>query len=373
MYSLSAEKSGWRVEEVHSWLDQGTCIDLIDRLSRTCPRLDTLRVYPAEQQDPPSDQYLAMYPKIAGLKYLRSLTFGVAVLHQELLQALGQLPHLEMLSLRTDQSQRWGDSRDPIRLPDDSFPSLRHLDLHFLNEPAMFRICHIPQLFRGLVSAAIIFEGKPRWGSVVINSRLNRSELAFACLGANSPHLERLTVLTQGDIKSPLKVSLPIINALKLMPLRYLRVGTINFGDRRFNFATLQTPRSEITWEHLLTAVPHLEELHMVTQTLGLEELQLIGRSLPKLCLLVFWEIDLCNAGQPTDVVNATQAITIRCWSYFGSKLHRLGVAGRGAWAPHIPDEPSVLNAARSVVYIIEWGKYYTYQRLDTFMGCGQM
>ncbi|KAG8717585.1 hypothetical protein FRC08_007165 [Ceratobasidium sp. 394] len=345
MYSLSAENRGWRVEEVHSWLDQGTCIDLIDRLSRTCPRLNTLRVYPAEQQDLPSDQCLAMYSKIAGLKHLRSLTFGVAVLHQELLQALGQLPHLEMLSLRADESQCQGDNGDPIRVPDDSFPSLRHLDLHFLNEPAMFRICHLPQLFCGMVSAAIIFEGKPHWGGVMIGGRLNRSELAFACLGANSPRLERLTVLTEGDIESPLEISWPIIIALKLMALRYLRVGTINFGDR-FSFATLQNPRSEITWERLLAAVPHLEELDMVTQKLELEELQLIGRSLPKLRLLVFSEIDLCNAGQPIDVVNANQAITIRCWSYFGSKLRRFG-AGRGVWISHIPDEPSVLNAAR--------------------------
>ncbi|KAG8717586.1 hypothetical protein FRC08_007166 [Ceratobasidium sp. 394] len=356
MYSLSAEKRRSGAREVHSWLDQGTCFKLIDQLSRTCPRLETLRLYPA-QGEHNELQRATLYNNIANLTHLWSFTFSGATVQEELFLVLGRLPHLETLSLRADDSQVQSDFQDTINVPNDSFPSLRHLDLYQLNRSAMSRICSISPLFRRLVSASIISKGKPALLGRVATKSINSPDVIFTCLGANSPRIEHLTILPGWGYQSCLDITWLILDAFKLMPLRYLSVGTINLESRWSH----QNDRPKITWECFLAAVPQLEELHMETKSIEWNELQLLGSWLPNLRLLVFWRIDLCKAEPPTEAINATQPITIRCWSYFGA--HFWGGFRDGRWVPHTPDEPSILNAARSVVYHIE---KYQYRRLWT-------
>ncbi|KAG8774005.1 hypothetical protein FRC12_002201 [Ceratobasidium sp. 428] len=361
------------MDEIHAWLNRDICFGLIDQLTRTCPRLENLHLFPSWGAIKSPVNHTSIYTKavdlvhlirsfksgktaqvpvqiLGRLTFLRSLTFSGAMVHQELFLALGQLPHLETLSLRTDESQFQEKHQEPIIIPNNSFPSLRQLDLYQLNEYTMSRICNIAPLFYHLVSASIMFNGKPSWYDNYYSNHIDRSEVPFACLGANSPHVERLTVLPHGYRSSEVKLSWSIVDKLKRMPLRYLRVGTIELGpDSSSNF-TSEAPQVDWPhrWEDFLSAVSQLEELRMDTKHVSLDELWLIGSRLPKLSLLVFWQVDLRRARAPTETINATQSIVLRSWSYFGADI--APGCPHGFWAACIPDtESSICNAARFV------------------------
>ncbi|KAG9120341.1 hypothetical protein FRC07_004202, partial [Ceratobasidium sp. 392] len=174
----------------------------------------------------------------------------------------------------------------------------------------MARICKLTPIFRRLVSASIIYEGKPRGRDLFrrVIHRYNRSEVAVTCLGANSPHLEYLAVLPEGDGLSTFLISRPIIDKLRLLPLKHLKVGRIKLNiDISLDHSSDDQP----TWENFLAAVPQLEELHMDTNNISSNELQLIGSRLSKLRLLVFWHVGLQEAGQPPQATSATQPIVL--------------------------------------------------------------
>ncbi|KAG8795485.1 hypothetical protein FRC12_013647 [Ceratobasidium sp. 428] len=276
---------------------------------------------------------------------MRSFTFGGRAVLQALFLALGQLPHLEILSLRADESQVQKHLDDPIIVPDYSFPSLRQLDLYQLYASAIARICVIAPLFRRLVSASIIYKGKPSSHGFQFSHRFNRSEVAVTCLGANSPHIEYLTVLPEGECLSEFLVSWSIVDKLRLLPLKYLRVGRINFN---LNVDSEHLGYGWPTWKDLLTAVPQLEELHMDTYCISSNELQLIGSRLPELRLLVFWQVMLQEAGrQPKAASATTQLIVLRSWSYFGG----IQIQGFSDWEPRLPADQSEVYAAARFLY----------------------
>ncbi|KAG8773698.1 hypothetical protein FRC12_002374 [Ceratobasidium sp. 428] len=344
MYSLKAENREGGTQEIHSWLDSETCLGLLDQLSRTCSGLKILRLYPAEFKGASEAQRAFAYKKIGDLTHLRSLTLGGTVLQNELFRVLSQLPYLETLSFRADESQAQENYDEAINIPEDSFPSLRHLNLYQLNESPMSRLCKVPQLFRHLTSAVIVFEGKPHYSGRLVVYRVNRSEVSITSLGANSPSIERLTLLPDGDCTSCFEVSWSAINAFKFMPLRYLSVGSVKLG---FGSGSGDPQNREPVWEDLLAAVPQLEELRMETKRMTVDELQLLGSLLPKLRLLVFWQIDLSAVGQPPEMIKATQSITLRSWSFFGSRLRSFGIR-HGSWLPRIPEsQSSICDAAR--------------------------
>ncbi|KAG8725622.1 hypothetical protein FRC09_000009 [Ceratobasidium sp. 395] len=340
MYSFGAEKGNRNPYEIHAWLGPETCFNLVNQLAHTCPRLETLRLYPAGLGDCDRTQLIVVYMQLAQLTCIRSLTFGGTVALQELYTALGQLPHLETLSLRTDASEAQESYNDPIIIPDNSFPSLRQLDLYQLNESAMARICKITQIFRRLVSASIIYKGKPNGRhDFGVTHRYNRSEVAVACLGANSPHIEYLTVLPEGDGLSNFLISWTIIDKLRLLPLKYLKVGRIKLN---IDIALDHPSDDQPTWGNLLVAVPQLEELHMDTNNISLNELQLIGSKLSKLRLLAFWHVGLQEAGQPPETISATQSIVLRSWSYFGA----VRVPGNMSMMPMMTETPEMTMPA---------------------------
>ncbi|KAG8723006.1 hypothetical protein FRC09_005141 [Ceratobasidium sp. 395] len=277
---------------------------------------------------------------------MRSFTFGGRAVLQELFLALGQLPHLETLSLRADESQVQKHLDDPIIVPDCSFPSLRQLDLYQLYASAIARICVIAPLFRRLVSASIIYKGKPSSHGFQFSHRFNRSEVAVTCLGANTPHVECLTVLPEGECSSEFLVSWSIVDKLRLLPLKYLRVGGINL---KLDVNSRHLGNDRPTWEDLLTAVPQLEELHMDTCYIGLNELRLIGSRLPELRLFVFWQVMLQEAGQRWRAAGTTtQPIVLRSWSYFGGDRVNEDFP---SWHPRLPTDQSEVYAAARFLY----------------------
>ncbi|KAG8702064.1 hypothetical protein FRC09_004972 [Ceratobasidium sp. 395] len=257
------------------------------------------------------------------------------MVHEELLKVLGQLPHLETLSLCTDNMEEWEYDESPLAVSDDSFPSLRHLYLYGLDESAMSRVCKVPPLFHHLVKDN------------------GRSDVAVTCLGQNSPHVEELTILPRGD-NGLFFISRPTLDKFKRMPLRYLRLGDFIFsggyeesddeGDEGANnpsdrFESHQ--RGESHWKNLLSSVPQLEELHLERKPLDPQLLQLIALGLPNLRLLVFGDLDLKkvkSSGKANPV--AAQPITLRGYSYFWCQK---------LFNRNLPSEEHIYNAAKFV------------------------
>ncbi|KAG9076126.1 hypothetical protein FS749_012129 [Ceratobasidium sp. UAMH 11750] len=333
-------------EEEHPWLDQDTSLDLIDRISRTCPHIETLRIFPKGIAQSGLDD--EAYDKISNLQYLRSFTFSGTIVHERLLEILGQLPHLETLTFCTDYAETWEYDESPLDVPDDSFASLRQLYLYGLDESAMSRVCKVSRLFRHLVTAVIIFEDQCFDENM---SDTSRSKVAVKSLGRNSPHLENLTIHPRGD-NDPFVASWPVIDAFKYMPLRCLNLGEVYFdsdededgeededegdeqveeaeddtGDENEDRGTSTQNRPAVPeWEYLLSAVPQLEELYLERQQLWPGLLASFASELPMLRLLVFAHVRLDAVVTSLDsgirAGTATQLITLRAHSYFGSKV----------------------------------------------------
>ncbi|KAG9082625.1 hypothetical protein FS749_006707 [Ceratobasidium sp. UAMH 11750] len=211
--------------DIHPWVEYNTSIDLINHISHTCPRLETLRIFPEDLlRFVRGDGLDEAYAKIRNLQHLRSFTFSGTIMHEELLVVLGQLPHLETLKFCGDWVETsWEDHDSVLNVPDESFVSLRHLHLNGLDESTMDSVCNASPLFQHLVTAVIIFEDQC-WG--LDRSDTARSKIAVQSLGQNSPHLENLTIHPRGD-NGPFVASWPIIDAFKYMPLRCLNLGEV--------------------------------------------------------------------------------------------------------------------------------------------------
>ncbi|KAG9116038.1 hypothetical protein FRC07_007499 [Ceratobasidium sp. 392] len=180
----------------HAWLDREACVHLVGQLSRACPRLEILHIYPAHLAEIGGNECSIIYNSITSMVHLRSFAFTEGIVHSELFESLGQLPYLEILSLRANKEEHWTNVGEDINVPDDSFPSLRHLDLDAVDEFTICRICKVVPLFHNLISASIIFRND--FGDEFFDD-YGRSNIATTCIGANSPHLERLTVLQDAD------------------------------------------------------------------------------------------------------------------------------------------------------------------------------
>ncbi|KAG9073421.1 hypothetical protein FS749_015241 [Ceratobasidium sp. UAMH 11750] len=329
-------------EEEHSWLDQDTSLDLIDHISRTCPRIETLRIFPKGIAQSGLDD--EAYNRIGNLQHLRSFTFSGTMVHERLLEILGQLAHLETLTFCTDYTETWEYDESPLDVPDDSFASLRQLCLYGLDESTMSRVCKVSRLFRHLVTAVIIFEDQCFDENM---SDTARSKVAVKSLGRNSPHLENLTIHPRGD-NDPFVASWPVIDAFKYMPLRCLNLGEVYFysdedeggeedededdeedkGDEDEDRSpSTQTRPAVPEWEHLLSAVPQLEALYLERQQLWPGLLALFASELPMLRLFVFDQVRLDAVVASLGNIRAgtaTQPITLRADSYFESKLPQL-------------------------------------------------
>ncbi|KAG8739320.1 hypothetical protein FRC12_016363 [Ceratobasidium sp. 428] len=207
--------------ESYAWLDKNTYFNLASQVSRACPRIETLRLFPEDIVLLPKKDAIKIYNQIADFRYLRSLAFSGTVVHEKLLEVLGRLPHLETLSLCSDFADNKEFDEIPLSVPNDSFPSLRHLYLYALYETTMSSVCKIPPLFSRPVKTIILFEDQYSDDDMGDDER---SDVAVTCLGRNSPQLQELTILPRGN-NGLFIITRPILDTLKCMPLRYLRLG----------------------------------------------------------------------------------------------------------------------------------------------------
>ncbi|KAG8690221.1 hypothetical protein FRC09_012069 [Ceratobasidium sp. 395] len=319
-------------EDYYPWLDMNTSLHLIDQLSRACPRLKLLQIFPGETSLWPSGQREMMWSRIAELQHLRSLNFSGVKVYNELLNTLGRLPHLENLSFCANKNDPVNDDlpefRVPLHVPDDSFPSLRNLYLQGLFEDTMNRLFKVPVLFRRSIIVKIIFAFQP------FEYRLDmteRSNTLIECLSQNSPHLEDLTIGLLGKYGCFIVTRLAV-DAFRHMHLRYLSLTIVNFD-------------SDVELEDFLASVPHLEVLDLGLQQLEPDIFQPFGSHLPKLGLLFFGTIDLENAKELLEKVEqqaASQPIVLCGQAFLEHQWRQPGVP----YSP--PSDESIYNVASS-------------------------
>ncbi|KAG8699947.1 hypothetical protein FRC08_005015 [Ceratobasidium sp. 394] len=314
------ESGGEDTRLSHSWIELEGYFELIGQMSRKCPHLETLRIFPGV----PSSWRIAVngtkYNGITSLKHLRTLALGVIEIDQELFLALVQLPCLETLSLHTDVSWPMKTKNDRIDIPDDSFLTLRHLALYGLSDSSIQVICTLPSLFRHLVKASFIFPG---YSSLKISKQRDFSLMIVQCL-ERSPHLADLTVLSSRD-NSCLSLYPPVVlDILRHLPLRRLRLdrarlrswGDADQLDNDDRSVDEDTGHVEIQWRDFFVAVPHLEELHLDLQPIMSYHLPIFASALPNVKLLTLMGVVLEEEEEISADRAATQPITIRCPFY---------------------------------------------------------
>ncbi|KAG8736927.1 hypothetical protein FRC12_017360 [Ceratobasidium sp. 428] len=307
----------------HPWMDSNTSFDLISQISRTCPHLKVLRMFPKEIYRQEVGDCAKTWKLIGNWQHLRSFTFSGTLVHNELLVALGQLPRLETLSLCSDQRDRVSEHQyNMLNVPGDSFTSLRHLYLHRLNQNTMSCLCQVSTLFRYLATLAISFESSFLASGDTLNAE--RANITIRCLGQNSPHLQNFTVHTRaGDGR--FVTSRSTIDKFRCMPLRYLELDGIaidldpylDHAESESETRSTDVPRGRLLrvgWKDFLISVPHLEELHLLQEPFKLQKLQLLASHLPKLRLLCgrFFLSGIAEPYHRADSHPATQPIVLR-------------------------------------------------------------
>ncbi|KAG8778326.1 hypothetical protein FRC12_025038 [Ceratobasidium sp. 428] len=331
--------------EYYPCLDQDTYLDLINHISRICPRIAHLRLFLQHISRSDEIDCAKLYHPIASLRHLRSLTFTGTMVHELLFNILSQLPHLDTLFLCSDELEEGEHNQSPLVVPDDSFSSLRHLHLWGLNESAMSQVCKVAPLFHHLITVTIYF--KDRYDGEVNE----RSRIAVTSLGRNSPHLRNFTIVPRETI-GWFVVSWSILDRFKHMPLRSLKLAELRvdvIADREeadrviYNQNNCRKP----SWSDFLASVPQLEELELERQRLKPRHFALFALHLPKLRQLTFKRIHLDTAKTRNrtnhSITNTAQPIILRGRSFLEETL------------TDVYSEQTIHNAARFVVCLISY------------------
>ncbi|KAG8728495.1 hypothetical protein FRC12_021694 [Ceratobasidium sp. 428] len=305
-------------------LDLDAYIELFDKLSRNCPGIENLQVLPV--RDAVEDKCSQAYRKLGSMTHLCSLTLIVSWVTQELMQALGQLPHLTKLSLQSSGVLISNHNRS-FNIPNNSFTSLQELSLIGLGDSAMINICQLQPLFHNLTKADIVFNKQYHNDN---QDARTRSIAAVKSMGQNSPHLYDISIRIGGDYSGLVACS-PVLDAFKHMPLRHLRLNTIDFVpyiddhsqyEDDYGYDGSGVPRNcslKAVWTTFLTALPALEELHIDKRDITPEHLDWFASLLPAIRLLVFRSVRLCRTSKLSadNRISATQPITICSWWCF--------------------------------------------------------
>ncbi|KAG8710062.1 hypothetical protein FRC09_000330 [Ceratobasidium sp. 395] len=304
-------------------------INLIHWISHNCPRLEKLRLLPPSPTNTTNKLAHSAYDKHVLLTHLRPFTLVVsgAGVYGSVLQALGQIPHLEELVLKGHDC--WSPDKDPLTLADALFPCLQHLGLYGLCRSCTARICKASPFFRRIAKAIIIYsETYPD-----VFEDYDRTIEALVSMGHNSPHLKDITIHPRGN-DGLFVAALPVVDLLKQMSLTRLDLGYVVFSpqsagydEEDWDYEGNEITRNsslEAQWTAFLSAVPRLEELRLEQQDFQQVQLELIASLLPGLRVFVagiFWFYE------PSMEVNASQSIMIRNKPRLGSCQNILELA----------------------------------------------
>ncbi|KAG8687672.1 hypothetical protein FRC09_013355 [Ceratobasidium sp. 395] len=278
--------------------EEEVVVELVTKMSEICLHLETLGV--------PCRKDLSL--PIMNFHNLRIFSINECGINDELLHALSRLPCLEELSVFQEMlSQPKETYNEPIKLSDDSFPSLRRLFLNHISPFLVARFCTSTKLFRKLLSATIFFGLDD---NVSIDS-IQRLNTAVFSLGRNSPHITNLAI----SLQCWFVPSWSIIDSFKHMPLISLDLCLVPLESEYYILRPTQEELPPIGWHDFLAAVPLLEEFKLNAQTFKSTELVVFATMLPHLRLLELDGIESSGTEEMPSIVGwhpATQPITIR-------------------------------------------------------------
>ncbi|QRV93475.1 hypothetical protein RhiJN_21493 [Ceratobasidium sp. AG-Ba] len=278
---------------------------MLESVRQICPGLQSLRLCKLSNDG-------TLYGHLVHLTDIRSLSLVLDGLEEHAISILGSLPYLENLTLRS--SHRYRDSQLGYMAYGDTFPSLRHLAIYALKDELIAQICEIADFFRRLIQAVIVFDYEDHPDDMPLEMRCNA---AVKSMGQNSPHLADLYIRPRDD--APFYCSSDSINTFRCMPLTRLRLDMLlpaTYKGGRFRGgknATVKDVWSQEQWAELLSALPHLEEFHLKSQCITVNNLPLFASFLHKLRLLNLHMVDCVNGEVPCTKVNAIQPFVLQC------------------------------------------------------------
>ncbi|KAF8593170.1 hypothetical protein BDV93DRAFT_549617 [Ceratobasidium sp. AG-I] len=161
--TLSDIRTMWGCDR---FMDPIQAAGLLLGMARICPNLSKLRLLARHSEYPSDLDSLGTYFKTALLisisrfQNLRILSTSSVVLDPDILQLLGNLPHLEALTAASPPTSGMSDDQLSISnyaLPIHSFPALRHLKIYFIPSTVVSKLWQTAPLVQNLVSVAVIF------------------------------------------------------------------------------------------------------------------------------------------------------------------------------------------------------------------------
>ncbi|KAG9078141.1 hypothetical protein FRC06_008514, partial [Ceratobasidium sp. 370] len=264
------------------WQSLPLASKFLELLSRECPNLNHLRVYPGKlTPDLSPDRYLEMLTftdgistirgAIARLGALRSLTISPAILHPDVFHVIATYPYLETLVIQS--TAHGGPVYGDYGLDDASFPALRHLELIALDPHIIEKLCGLETFLRRLEHASVTFGtgSDETW-----KFDGDRVESLYT-LVEGCPELTELAFDT-GPYGHDILLMPELVDLFRSRALRYL------------DLSGLEASTEPTGWKELLSVFPLVEELHLLN-TVCYPELRHFATMLPRLRFLALSEV----------------------------------------------------------------------------------
>ncbi|KAF8604779.1 hypothetical protein BDV93DRAFT_522102 [Ceratobasidium sp. AG-I] len=287
-------------------LDSASVLGLLEKISSTCPNLQELAVFPSgdvthgsfEGSATPNpgqlEQLDSLRAQMASFRNLRTFKSSVFILRPGILSALGELPHLETLSIN-------GDCREPhivgLVVPYASFPSLRTLELCRMNWPNLRYLSDFTPLLHRLTKVVMVhaFVNGLRYydwdEEITDNVEGDWTMDLVSNMAKNAPLLDDLMV-DYGGWDSTAILTPEWLPALRDLRVKRLSLQNVEFECSLSEFASMQ---------------PNLEEFRASKLSFG--AILQVARCFPCLRLLeldsiyleCFWEEEEVSDDQGND------------------------------------------------------------------------
>ncbi|KAG9084768.1 hypothetical protein FS749_004972 [Ceratobasidium sp. UAMH 11750] len=275
-------------------------------LAETCPKLQTLGIFPVSGRTISSDEYAIEYvprnsrasvearlehldPFLASIHPLVSLTCSEQILDHACFKTISTWPSLEYLEITLDPA----DEYSLPELTDTAFPSLKHLGLYWFSPDVFDMFWSVPSLVSKLVSVKLLngdfCSAKEFLSNILVP--------ILSALRAGSPHLQNLwlrAVIADG-MSARYEVPVSVLSDLKGLPLETLHMEGMIFAGRDFSHDD-DDENGELEYEtgsvpiaqRLTTMFPNLRELAFPNQRMSFADLQTFHSRMPKLGSLRF-------------------------------------------------------------------------------------
>ncbi|KAG9075426.1 hypothetical protein FS749_012908 [Ceratobasidium sp. UAMH 11750] len=275
-------------------------------LAETCPKLQTLGIFPAWDRTISSDEYALEYvpsnsrasvkarlehigPFFASIHPLVSLTCSEPILNHACFETISTWPSLEYFEITLYLADEY-----PLpKLAGTAFPSLKHLGLYWFSPGVFDMFWSAPSLVSKLVSVKLILNDD----SYSLEEFSDILVPILSTLRAGSPRLQNLWLRAVRFDGTGARYAVPVsvLSDLEVLPLETLHMEGVIFAGRDFSHHD-DDENGELEYEtgfvpivqRLTTMFPSLRELAFRNQRMSFADLQTFHSRMPKLESLRF-------------------------------------------------------------------------------------